>query len=114
MAAGKRCGAFGVLPAIDKCRTSPVVGEEWGLHKASFKRVGDVCREMPCSQVSYGSMVLSLFRHPDLLVPANIKTWEREYIYAGPAYGMTPILDRHACAVEAKEIYDSAMSIFGK
>jgi hypothetical protein len=107
-----RCGAFGVLPTIDKCRASSALGREWGVDNPSAKSVGGKLIEMPVLGVKYGSKELHLYHHPELLVPESIKLWEKEYRYSGAYYGAVPYIDRHPCAIEAMEIYENAKTVF--
>ena len=83
------------------------------MKSPSAKLVGDKIIEMPVLAVKYGSKELHLHHHPELLVPDNIQLWEKEYRYSGDAYGLVPFMDRHPCAIEAKEIYDNALKVWG-
>ena len=110
--AGLRCGAFGVLPTVNECRTSPALGREWGVDETSAKSVGGKLIEMPCGQLTYNDTVINLYRHPSLLVSETVRAWVREYDYAGDNYSIVPYEERHPCAIEMKELYDSAILQF--
>ena len=103
---------MGTLPTLHECHASPAKGREWGVSKPSAKVVGNREIEMPVLQVTYGKMILNLYRHPRLLIPKNIEVWEKEYLYSGDYYGAVPFLDRHPCALEAREVYENAKAIF--
>ena len=107
-----RCGTLGTLPTLDECHTSSTLGREWGVDKPSAKSVRGKSIDMACGQLKYGNMILNLYRHPRLLIPKNIEIWEKEYNYTGDYYGVVPYLDRHPCAIEAREIYDNAKALF--
>lgn len=68
--------------------------------------------KQPCTQLEYGKTVIKFYRHPLLLIVKNVDIWEREYEYCGDNYSNVPYLDRHPCAIEAKEVYDSALRYF--
>ena len=76
--------------------------------------VGDKEIEAPKWQLPYGGLIINLYRHPRLLIPVNIDMWEREYEYAGAYWSAVPYLERHPCAIEAREIYEKALAIFRK
>jgi len=85
---------------------------EWGIEEPSYKLVQGKRIEAACCGAKYGDFNFVLHRHPRLLIPANIDMWEREYRYCGNNYSIVPYLDRHPCAIEAKEVYDNALAAF--
>lgn len=109
-----RCGTLGTLPTLDECRASPALSRELGIDAPSVVSVGSREIEAPKWQLMYGSVMINIFRHPKLLVPRQIEMWEREYDYAGDFYSVVPYLERHPCAIEAREVYERAKALFRK
>ena len=110
-----RCGAFGYLPTVAECRTSPQLGRVAGVEEPSAIAVqgkeGEVWIKTPYKELRIGSMVYEFYHHPQLLIPPSIRAWWREYKYSGASYGAVPFLDRHPCGIEAVEVFESICDI---
>ena len=112
--AALRAGALGPLPPLSVCAENEAIAKEKGFDCIATVSVGGRDIESPVTAFKYGNLTVNLYRHPEQLIHDTCKAWVREYDYSGKNYSAVPFIERHPCALEARELYEGALATLKK
>jgi hypothetical protein len=101
------------LPSATECLASSITAEECGWHKPREYVAADGTNlgSFPVFQLALGDKEYHFFRHPDKYITPSVMNWWREYKYYDGNHSVVPYHQRHACWVEALELFESTLGM---